>query len=91
MRERAKTPERLSLATTGGDEATFRESCERDFGLVLNGVIELLRDRQSALEIGCGTRRLLEPLIACFDRSYAISPGEAHEEEHMERLQVHTA
>jgi SAM-dependent methyltransferase len=56
----------------GLDVATFRESGKRDLELILKGVLPLLRDHKAALEIGCGTGRLLEALIGCFDDLHGV-------------------
>lgn len=53
-------------------EAAFRESGDRDVKLVLEGVLELLAGRQSVLEIGCGTGRLLEPLTQNFEQVFGV-------------------
>lgn len=54
------------------NEAAFRASGERDIPLVLDGVTELLPGSESALEIGCGTGRLLEPLTRHFDQVFGV-------------------
>jgi SAM-dependent methyltransferase len=54
------------------NEAAFRASGERDVQLVLEGVPEILEAHQSALEIGCGTGRLLEPLSRHFDQVFGV-------------------
>jgi SAM-dependent methyltransferase len=54
------------------NEAAFRESGERDANLILEGVSEILRQRESVLEIGCGTGRLLEPLTRHFDNVFGV-------------------
>jgi SAM-dependent methyltransferase len=53
-------------------ETAFRASGERDLQLVLQGVAEILEGHQSALEIGCGTGRLLEPLARHFQRVFGV-------------------
>jgi len=53
-------------------DAAFRASGERDLGLVLEGVPEILQGNQTALEIGCGTGRLLEPLAGHFDHVFGV-------------------
>jgi SAM-dependent methyltransferase len=70
---RAREDARKAIACDDGrDEATFRASGERDLGLVLEGALELLGHRHSALEIGCGTGRLIEPLAGRFDHVYGV-------------------
>jgi SAM-dependent methyltransferase len=54
------------------NEAAFRASGERDIPLVLDGVTKILQGRESALEIGCGTGRLLEPLARHFDQVFGV-------------------
>ncbi|PYU26490.1 MAG: hypothetical protein DMG32_09855 [Acidobacteria bacterium] len=54
------------------NEAAFRASGERDVQLVLEGVSEILEAHQSALEIGCGTGRLLEPLARHFQQVFGV-------------------
>ena len=54
------------------NEAAFRASGERDIPLVMDGVTEILQGRESALEIGCGTGRLLEPLTRHFDQVFGV-------------------
>jgi len=54
------------------NEAAFRASGERDVKLVLEGVSEILAGRESALEIGCGTGRLLEPLAKHFEQVFGV-------------------
>jgi len=54
------------------NEAAFRASGERDLKLVLGGVSEILTRHQTALEIGCGTGRLLEPLARHFDQVFGV-------------------
>ena len=54
------------------NEAAFRESGERDAKLVLESVSEILEGRQSVLEIGCGTGRLLEPLTRRFQQVFGV-------------------
>lgn len=54
------------------NEAVFRASGERDIGLVLDGVPEILPANHSALEIGCGTGRLLEPLSRHFGQVFGV-------------------
>lgn len=54
------------------NEAVFRASGERDLRLVLEGVPEILPASDSALEIGCGTGRLLEPLSRHFSQVFGV-------------------
>lgn len=54
------------------NEAAFRESGERDVKLVLEGVSDILEGRQSVLEIGCGTGRLLEQLTRYFEQVFGV-------------------
>ena len=54
------------------NEAVFRASGERDLRLVLEGVPEILPANDSALEIGCGTGRLLEPLSRHFGHVFGV-------------------
>jgi len=54
------------------NEAAFRESGERDVKLVLEGVSDILEGRQSVLEIGCGTGRLLEQLTPYFEQVFGV-------------------
>jgi SAM-dependent methyltransferase len=53
-------------------ERAFRDSGDRDVSLVLEGVSKILERRQSVLEIGCGTGRLLEPLTRHFDQVFGV-------------------
>ena len=53
-------------------EAAFRASGERDVQLLLDGVEANLPARDSVLEIGCGTGRLLEPLKSHFSRVVGV-------------------
>lgn len=53
-------------------EGAFRASGERDVQLLLEGVSEILPDRETVLEIGCGTGRLLEPLTRHFRRVFGV-------------------
>jgi len=54
------------------NEAVFRASGERDLRLVLEGIPEILPANDSALEIGCGTGRLLEPLSRHFGHVFGV-------------------
>jgi SAM-dependent methyltransferase len=54
------------------NESAFRASGERDLQLILQGVSGILKERQSVLEIGCGTGRLLEPLTRHFDQVFGV-------------------
>ena len=54
------------------NEVAFRESGERDVKLVLEGVSDILEGRQSVLEIGCGTGRLLEQLTRYFEQVFGV-------------------
>jgi SAM-dependent methyltransferase len=54
------------------NEVAFRESGERDVKLVLEGVSDILVGRQSVLEIGCGTGRLLEQLTRYFEQVFGV-------------------
>lgn len=54
------------------NEAVFRASGERDIRLVLEGIPEILPANRSALEIGCGTGRLLEPLSRHFSQVFGV-------------------
>ena len=54
------------------NEGAFRASGERDVQLVLEGVSEILEGHQRALEIGCGTGRVLEPLARHFQQVFGV-------------------
>lgn len=70
---RAKEDAHKAIACDSGrNEALFRESGKRDLQLVLDGALETIKNRESALEIGCGTGRLLEPLATYFNQLYGV-------------------
>ncbi|HEV3278836.1 MAG TPA: class I SAM-dependent methyltransferase [Terriglobia bacterium] len=70
---RAREDARKAIACDEGrDDAVFRASGERDLHLVLDSVMGALDGRESALEIGCGTGRLLEPLAGHFGQVYGV-------------------
>jgi SAM-dependent methyltransferase len=54
------------------NEAAFRASGERDIALILEGLPGILPGHESALEIGCGTGRLLEPLARHFHQVFGV-------------------
>ncbi len=56
----------------GKDEKSFVESGRRDAAIIFEGVPALLPSRESALEIGCGVGRLLEPLAGEFRELYGV-------------------
>jgi SAM-dependent methyltransferase len=65
--ERAKKNPLWYIACDDADDETvFRASGQRDAKIVLDGVEPLLASRDSALEIGCGIGRLLEPMAEHF-------------------------
>jgi SAM-dependent methyltransferase len=70
---RARENSRKAIACDScADEETFRASGERDLKLVLEGVLGTFDGRETALEIGCGAGRLLEPLASYFDQVYGV-------------------
>lgn len=70
---RAQENARKAIACDEAEnEAVFRASGERDLRLIMEGVPEILQANESALEIGCGTGRLLEPLSRHFRHVFGV-------------------